>query len=298
MNTIILDDEQNADWTKQSWDLPPYKSQEFFDMVPAAELPRFRESIAYKSAVDQGIILDDEWMGKNPLDDFINDLTALLEYPSSLDFEEEEEEEEPIAQDSCAFDRNSVRSYDQDGRLHVATTPISKANICEYYGSEIQNAQELGLEPMRKYRMLRDPAELKKAAKTFNNLPVLTRHMPVTVDAPAKDLIIGSTGTDAEFNGPYLVNSLVFWDRAAIDDIEGGKRKELSCAYYYTPDMTPGTYEGRPYDGVMREIRGNHIALVPDGRAGSDVMVQDSVDEAQWLTFQQALELAWANQQF
>ena len=28
-----------------------------------------------------------------------------------------------------AFDRASVRTYDQDGRLHVAVTPISKANV-------------------------------------------------------------------------------------------------------------------------------------------------------------------------
>ncbi|MCV5420626.1 DUF2213 domain-containing protein, partial [Escherichia coli] len=32
-----------------------------------------------------------------------------------------------------------------------------------------------------------------------------------------------------------------------------------------------------PYDGVMRDIVGNHVALVTEGRAGSDVVVGDSI---------------------
>jgi hypothetical protein len=40
--------------------------------------------------------------------------------------------------------------------------------------------------------------------------------------------------------------------------------------------MTPGMYEGQRYDGVMREIQGNHVALVKSGRAGSDVMAADN----------------------
>jgi hypothetical protein len=40
--------------------------------------------------------------------------------------------------------------------------------------------------------------------------------------------------------------------------------------------MTPGMYEGQRYDGVMRDIQGNHVALVKSGRAGSDVMAADN----------------------
>ena len=41
--------------------------------------------------------------------------------------------------------------------------------------------------------------------------------------------------------------------------------------------MTPGvTPEGEKYDGVMRDIVGNHVALVREGRAGPDVVVGDS----------------------
>jgi uncharacterized protein len=82
--------------------------------------------------------------------------------------------------------------------------------------------------------------------------------------------VIGSTGTDAAFETPYLRNSLVVWARDAIEDIESEIKKELSSAYRYRADMTPGTYEGMPYDGVMRDIVGNHVALVDSGRAGPD----------------------------
>ncbi|MGH7058317.1 MAG: DUF2213 domain-containing protein, partial [Acetobacteraceae bacterium] len=76
---------------------------------------------------------------------------------------------------------------------------------------------------------------------------------------------------------PYLRNSLIVWTREAIDGIESGKRRQLSASYRYDADMTSGTYEGQPYDGVMRNIRFNHVALVEEGRAGPDVLVDDSL---------------------
>jgi len=175
-----------------------------------------------------------------------------------------------------AFDKASVRSYDQDGRMKVERSTISKAIVSPYIGREIVGWKALGLDPNKTYRLLRDPEELKAASDTFNNLPVLSEHVAVSASAPRKDLVIGSTGTDAAFDGSHLTNSLVFWDGSAIQDIEDEKAKELSCAYHYRPDMTPGTYEGEAYDGVMREIKGNHVALVPRGRVGPDAYVADS----------------------
>ena len=52
--------------------------------------------------------------------------------------------------------------------------------------------------------------------------------------------------------------------------------KDLSAAYFFDADMTPGEYEGERYDGVMRNLRANHVALVEEGRAGPDVVVGDS----------------------
>lgn len=173
-----------------------------------------------------------------------------------------------------AFDK-SMRSLDVEGRLHVERTNISKAMVCPYLGSEIPDADALGLEPSRIYMLLRDPAELAAAAESFNNLPVLIQHVPVSAAEPRRDLIVGTTGSDVAFDAPYLTCSLAVWDAQAIAGIETKDQAELSSSYRYRADMTPGIYEGTPYDGVMRDIKGNHVALVDIGRAGPDVVVSD-----------------------
>ena len=116
---------------------------------------------------------------------------------------------------SIAQDR-SLRSYDQDGRLHVESSNISKATVNPYYGSEIPNYQQLGLEPKKVYYLLRAPEELEKAAQTFNNLPLLSKHIPVSADEPQKEVIAGTTGSDTVFEDGYLKCSLAVWDAEAI----------------------------------------------------------------------------------
>lgn len=193
---------------------------------------------------------------------------------------------------AMAFDRDSAREKDADGRLKIAEANISKANVCPYYGREIPDYEKLGLDPARKYRLLRDPEELRKAVGTFNLLPILSEHRPTDVDSHPQELTVGSTGTDADFDGTYLKNSLVFWPRAAIDDIESNAKKQLSCAYRYRADMTPGEHEGEPYDGVMRDLVGNHVALVKEGRAGPDVMVADAMPKGMALDSKENVVMA------
>lgn len=177
---------------------------------------------------------------------------------------------------TLAFDR-SVRHYDKDGRLHVDFTPISKANVCPYIGKEIPGWEVLGLDPGKIYQLFRDPDELKKAASTSNNIQLMQVHEGVSPDAPKQMEVVGTIGDKGEFKPPYLWNSLAVWVKRAIDLIESNRKKELSCSYHYEPDMTPGNYLGELYDGVMRNIHFNHVALVEDGRAGSDVMVADAM---------------------
>lgn len=173
-----------------------------------------------------------------------------------------------------ALDR-SARRIDADGRLHVDRSHISKATVNPYYGREIPGYEALGLQPDKVYRLLRDPVELERGAATFARLPILSEHVPVTVDAPRPDLVVGAIGSEVVFTPPYLDADLCVWDATAIAGIETDKVRELSCAYRYVPVMEAGEFEGQPYDGRMTEIQGNHLALVEVGRAGSDVVVAD-----------------------
>ena len=177
----------------------------------------------------------------------------------------------------------SVRSKDENGFLHVALTPISKATVNPYLGREIEGSAAHGFKPDAIYYGLRDPKELEKAADTFNGLPLLLEHHPTDAENLPKEWVVGSMGTDAVYEKPYLKNSMTVTDAQAIGYIEDGTAKEISCSYRFTPDFTAGTYteaDGSEvhYDFIMRDIRGNHVALVPEGRAGHDVHVADSGD--------------------
>lgn len=66
-----------------------------------------------------------------------------------------------------------------------------------------------------------------------------------------------------------LLADLMIYDKQLIEEIENGKR-EVSCGYEYTCiDNEDGTYN-------QTEIRGNHVAVVEEGRAGNRVSIKDS----------------------
>lgn len=176
---------------------------------------------------------------------------------------------------SIAFDSASARTTDANGFLHVAQSNISKETVNPYYGREIPGWEKEGLDPDKIYNGYRPGPELARAASTFNGLPILLDHKVESADAPQKDLRVGSMGTDAVYEAPYLKNSLIFTDQEAIQAIESKAKFELSSAYRYEPVFEPGEFEGQKYDFRMTNIQGNHLALVEEGRAGSDVVVAD-----------------------
>ena len=178
-----------------------------------------------------------------------------------------------------AFDSyrlETCREKDCNGFLHVALCNITKEQVAPYYGREIPNYKDLGFLPDEIYYGYRPADELKKGAETFNNLPLLDKHIEDGAEKEeAKKHRVGSLGDKVKFNAPYLQNSLIVYDQKAIDKVEDGSQKELSCAYRYDPIKQSGEFGGQRYDFVMSNIRGNHVALVEEGRAGSDVVVAD-----------------------
>lgn len=176
-----------------------------------------------------------------------------------------------------AFDAaGSVRTKDENGFLHVAVSNLTKETVNPYYGREIPGWQERGLDPDRIYYGYRAGSELEKGASTFSGLPLLLDHHVEDAEAPQKEYRVGTVGTDARWEPPYVKAALVVTDADAVRAIEDGSMRELSCAYRYDPLWEAGTFEGVDYDFIMTNIRGNHVALVEEGRAGSDVVVADA----------------------
>ena len=178
------------------------------------------------------------------------------------------------------YDRSpvdSVRTVDDNGYLHVGISNITKEQVAPYLGSEIPGFEKLGLKPDEIYNVYRPASELSKPAtvESLNGIPVLLKHAEDSAEAPASNRV-GSTGTDAKWEPPYLTNSLHIQDADAIRRINDGTMREISMGYFYTPVLRQGEFEGEPYDVVMTDISCNHVALVEEGRAGHDVSVKDS----------------------
>ena len=178
-------------------------------------------------------------------------------------------------EEKLAFDENTKRTFDKNGYMHVSVSHISKEAVNPYYGRDIPGWQERRLRPGHIYYGYREGTALALGAHTFNGLPLLLGHHAESADNPQKEHRVGSLGTDATFSSPYLDNSIIVTDAAAIRAIETGEARELSAAYRYEPIWEPGVFNGQPYDFIMRNIEGNHVALVREGRAGHDVIVAD-----------------------
>lgn len=173
--------------------------------------------------------------------------------------------------------RESQRRKDENGYLHVARTHLTKEQIVPYYGKEIPGYEQQGLDPEAVYYGYRPAEEIEKALSTFNGMPLLIIHKQDSASAPLKELRVGSVGTSPAWSAPYLDNSITITDQEAIDGVEDETLSEISCGYFYDPDFTPGEFNGVRYDFVMRNLRGNHVALVKEGRAGPEVCVADAL---------------------
>jgi len=159
-----------------------------------------------------------------------------------------------------------------DGYL-VAEAFVARTGIQLYRGAEV------GLVDRDVVRVWRPEAEVKDAAsvRTYTHAPITLGHPDVMVDsANWKDLAKGEVSTEAEWKDGKLRLPLIVKDAAAIAAIESGTR-ELSAGYTCALDFTDGiTPEGEAYDAVQRNIRINHLAIVPRGRAGSECRIGDA----------------------
>jgi hypothetical protein len=171
----------------------------------------------------------------------------------------------------------SARQHDINGWAEIKGNPISKVGVFPYSGAQIS----ADLEPDKIYYVYRPEEELNNpdTLASFRLLPWTDEHAMLGREdegmLPAEQKgIHGVIGEDVFFEDGYLKGNIkVFSDRLA-DMIEDGKR-ELSIGYRCEYDIESGMFNGVPYDAIQRNIRGNHLALVDEGRSGSDVAVLD-----------------------
>lgn len=174
-----------------------------------------------------------------------------------------------------AKDSESARKYDDYGWLEVRGNPISKVGVFPYLGSQIGAP-----EPDRIYMVLRPEEELSHpdTIDSFKLLPFVNEHpnrlLGDGVNAEDKG-IEGVIGEEVYYEAPYLRGNIKVFTNRMNESIDSGKI-ELSPGYQCTWDFTPGVFDGQRYEVIQRNIRGNHLALVEEGRSGPDVSVMDS----------------------
>ena len=179
-----------------------------------------------------------------------------------------------------------------EGYLLCLNVPVARTGTQEYLPEElgistnsefrIQNSElspaggnEKGLIPVyRPEEEVFSPATIA----SFEGMPVTNDHPPEGVDVSnIRALQKGHAhnvrrGSGAESD--LLLADLIITDPALITAIlEDGKR-EISCGYTYELCEENGQY-------IQRKIRGNHVAVVDAGRAGSRVSTRDRRPAAQ-----------------
>jgi uncharacterized protein len=171
----------------------------------------------------------------------------------------------------------TARSLDMNGWTEIKGNPISKVGVFPYSGGQISP----DLEPDRIYQVYRPQEELSntETINSFKLLPWTDEHAMLGSEdegmLPAeKKGIHGVIGEDVYYEDGYLKANIKIFSEKLAQLIEQGK-KELSIGYRCLYDLTPGVYNGQQYDAIQRNIRGNHLALVDEGRSGSDVSVLD-----------------------
>ena len=170
----------------------------------------------------------------------------------------------------------SVRHYDDNGYLYIDKSPVLKAGVLEYLGSEIMDADGtvdgVKVEKDKIYKVYLPIEELEKAKDTFNLKPITDDHTWLGVEGEdAKDYQQGMTGEKSFIEDGMLYVPLVFTGKEIIDDVENGK-VELSASYTNSLEKS----DSPEYDFIARDYAGNHIALVDRGRCGSNVRVLNS----------------------
>lgn len=129
--------------------------------------------------------------------------------------------------------------------------------------------------------------ELRTDEEVFNQDAIDSFKMkPITNDHPedmvnidnASELSVGMTGQEIKKIDNYLAPFIKITDKKTIQDIKSGKRG-LSFGYKVNLVKKDGIYNGEKYDYVQTNIRGNHLALVYEGRAGEKAKLRlDSQD--------------------
>lgn len=174
-------------------------------------------------------------------------------------------------------DRVSVGQTKQTGEGYlVATAKVARTGVQEYYAAELGDvAAQAGFKPNDIVRVYRHPDQVF-SQDTLNSI---TR-VPVTIDHPQENVsadnwsqyAVGEVGDAFAKDGEWIVVNPMIKDAKGI---EAAKTTHKEISMGYNANIVKAR-DGIDADFEMTDIRMNHLALVPRGRAGSQARIGDS----------------------
>ncbi len=156
---------------------------------------------------------------------------------------------------------------------------LTRTGIFKYMNSDGSIRKELRL-----------PAEVfnKDSMDSFANLAVTDDHPPELLTAEnTSKYSKGHTFPEVKKDGDFLTTSLLITDAKTIQKVNDGKQ-ELSNGYLCGLEMSSGVWNGKKYDAIQRNIRGNHVAIVTKGRAGRNARL--TLDSGEITDFAEMVE--------
>lgn len=155
-----------------------------------------------------------------------------------------------------------------EGFLICKNVPIART------GKQIYRAADINLDgdPDREIDVNRYEEDVfdKAAIASFEGKPVTDGHPSVEVDPSNYQQYVKGHAQRVHRDGDFLVADLYINDPVLIDEIKNNIKREVSCGY-----MCNYVQDGNSWR--QTQIRGNHVAVVPRGRAGHEVSIKDEM---------------------
>lgn len=165
--------------------------------------------------------------------------------------------------------KSSAREKDANGYLIIKNNPIAKAGVFDYLESEVKKDGSQD----KVVKVLRSFEDLEAKKDKFAKKPIVFGHQWV---GEQTDLVAGAIVGEVTANYPYLYADLIIYSQQLIKAIEDNAIVELSPAYDLNLINQGGIYNGESYELQQDLLNVNHLAVVREGRSGSDLRVLDS----------------------
>lgn len=165
-----------------------------------------------------------------------------------------------------------------EGYLICRSVPIARTGTQDYAAREISRyVGELEGDPDRLIPVQRRPEDVfaPEAVASFEGKPVTDDHPPEYVLAENFGAYARGHLQNVRRAGDNLVGDIYITDPKLVNDVKQRIKREISCGYYC--DLVPDGAGGYR----QTNIRGNHVAVVPKGRAGHDVAIHDAATAAE-----------------